>query len=122
MATKRKRHTKHRGNAAGVVEARGRTGRRPTTSERSTRGRKAADARERRLAKYDQPPTWSGAAKRAALAAVAVALIGLLLVKKPAAAAVWFPIVFLFYVPISYYTDLWLYNRRQRQKAAGRAR
>ena len=32
--TKRKRQTKHRGNAAGVVESRGRTGRKPTAAEK----------------------------------------------------------------------------------------
>ena len=31
--TKRKRRTKHRGNAAGSIEARGRTGRKPTAEE-----------------------------------------------------------------------------------------
>ena len=35
--TKRKRRTKHRGNAAGSVEARGRTGRKPTDQERRMR-------------------------------------------------------------------------------------
>ena len=33
--TKRKRQTKHRGNAAGEVESRGRTGRKPTVAEKS---------------------------------------------------------------------------------------
>ena len=33
--TRRKRQTKHRGNAAGVVESRGRTGRKPTAAEKS---------------------------------------------------------------------------------------
>ena len=32
--TRRRRRTKHRGNAAGVVEARGRTGRKPTAAEK----------------------------------------------------------------------------------------
>lgn len=124
MATKRKRHSKHRGNAAGIVEARGRTGRPPTTAEKkkSAGSRAKSDAREKRLAKYDHPPTWSGAFKRAILASVAVVIIGIVLIRKPAAAAVWFPIVLIFYVPLSYYTDLWLYNRRQRQKAAGKTR
>ena len=31
--TKRKRRTKHRGNAAGTIETRGRTGRPPTAEE-----------------------------------------------------------------------------------------
>ena len=48
--TKKKRRTKHRGNAAGVVEARGRTGRKPTAEERKRReGGGAAQARRDRL-------------------------------------------------------------------------
>ena len=31
--TKRKRRSKHRGTAAGTIEARGRTGRKPTANE-----------------------------------------------------------------------------------------
>jgi len=37
--TKRKRQTKHRGNAAGVVESRGRTGRKPTKAEKEGKPR-----------------------------------------------------------------------------------
>ena len=44
--TKRKRRTKHRGNAAGSIEARGRTGRKPTEEER--RKLSASDARQER--------------------------------------------------------------------------
>ena len=46
--TKRKRQTKHRGNAAGVVESRGRTGRKPTAAEKSGEPGDAAKERERR--------------------------------------------------------------------------
>ena len=42
--TKRKRRTKHRGNAAGTIEARGRTGRKPTADEQ----RKSAGAQRAR--------------------------------------------------------------------------
>ncbi len=66
-----KRKTKHRGNAAGMVESRGRTGRRPTAAERSGSAREKAKAKEQRLNKYDRPPTWRGAFYRAAVAAVA---------------------------------------------------
>ena len=43
--TKRKRQTKHRGNAAGVVESRGRTGRKPTADEKSGKATESAKAR-----------------------------------------------------------------------------
>ena len=44
----------------------------------------------------------------------------LFLLKKPDQAIALFPIVLLLYVPISYYTDQWLYKRRQRNKAQRR--
>ena len=46
--TKRKRQTKHRGNAAGVVESRGRTGRKPTGAEKT--GKPSAPKLTRRSA------------------------------------------------------------------------
>ena len=53
--TKRKRQTKHRGNAAGVVESRGRTGRKPTAAENA--GPKQAEE-TKRIPRQDRPPTW----------------------------------------------------------------
>lgn len=120
--TKRKRQTKHRGNAAGVVEARGRTGRKPTAAEKNPAARGKQGSRQNRL---DRPPTWRGAFYRAMAAAVVVLLISLLLIKKSSSQAIAiFPIILLLYVPISYYTDLWIYRRRQRSntKPDGKAR
>jgi hypothetical protein len=113
--TKRRRQTKHRGNAAGVVESRGRTGRKPTAAEKSGKAAELARAKEKRLDKRDRPPTWLGAFYRAMFAAVLMLLVSLFLIGGQAIAL--FPIVLALYVPISYYTDLWLYRRRQRSKA-----
>jgi hypothetical protein len=115
--TRRRRQTKHRGNAAGVVESRGRTGRKPTAAEKSVAGREKAEARERRVARQDRVPTWRGAFWRALAAAVLLLAAMLLLTGKPGQAFALFPIVLLAYVPISYYTDTWLYKRRMRAKA-----
>jgi hypothetical protein len=115
--TRRKRQTKHRGNAAGVVESRGRTGRKPTSAEKSGPVRDKAKAQQARVPRYDRPPTWSSAFYRAMAAAVLMLLISLVLIKKSSQAIAIFPIVLLMYVPISYYTDLWLYRRRLRNKA-----
>jgi hypothetical protein len=114
---KRRRRTKHRGNAAGVVEARGRTGRKPTAAEKAGTGAGAGRARESRLERSNRPPTWRGAFYRAMAAAVLLLLVSLLLIKNATQAIVLFPIVLLVYVPISYYTDLWMYRRRQRNRA-----
>ena len=116
--TRRKRQTKHRGNAAGVVVARGRTGRKPTAAEKSASARKDAAAKARRVERLDRPPTWRGAALRALAAAVIVFVASILLIKSQVSqAAEFFPVVFLIYVPLSYYTDLFLYRRRQLRKS-----
>jgi hypothetical protein len=120
--TKRRRQTKHRGNAAGVVESRGRTGRKPTSDEKTG---KATSPKQRAVSRADKPPTWLGAFYRAMAAAVLMLLVSLLLLKlkHPNQAIELFPIVLIAYVPISYYTDLWLFKRRQaaKAKAAGKA-
>jgi hypothetical protein len=115
--TKRRRQTKHRGNAAGVVESRGRTGRKPTAAEKTGKASGAAAAKDAKLARMDREPTWRGAFYRAMAAAVVMLLISILLLKKPNEAIALFPIVLIAYVPISYYTDMWLYRRRMAGKA-----
>lgn len=110
--TKKKRQTKHRGNAAGQIEARGRTGRRPTASERKPTGR------ELRMQRLDRPPTWRSAASRAAVAAGLFFVLLLLFFRdqglgpKIGIAA----FMLLVYVPMGYYTDLFIYRRRQARR------
>ena len=112
-STKRRRRTKHRGNAAGVVETRGRTGRKPTSAERKTGG-----GRQPRPHRLDKPPTWKSAIQRAAIAtALFVVLVGLVFKQEIGPLVSIAGFVFLMYIPLGYYTDLALYRRRQRQKA-----
>jgi hypothetical protein len=113
--TRRKRHTKHRGNAAGVVESRGRTGRKPTAAEKSGDAREAARAKEKLIDKRDRPPTWRGAFVKAMVASVLLLAVVILFLKGQGIAL--FPVVLVAYTLISYYTDLFVYNRRQRSKA-----
>jgi len=116
--TKRKRQTKHRGNAAGVVESRGRTGRKPTAAEKSGDARALAREKEQLLDKRDRPPSWRSAFVRAMLAAILMLLIVIVFgIAKSNQAIGLFPVVLLLYVPVSYYTDSWVYKRRQRSKA-----
>jgi hypothetical protein len=114
--TKRKRRTKHRGNAAGSIEVRGRTGRKPTDAERKGSGTKmtAAQRREERLSK---PPTWGGAAQRAVFATIIFVIALLLVFKEPAGrVAALSGFILLLYIPMGYYTDLFMYRRRQAKK------
>ena len=113
--TKRKRQTKHRGNAAGIIESRGRTGRKPTAEEKSGKARGGAQKREDRL---DRPPTWRAAFLKAMFAAVALLLVVIFALKNSNQAIALFPIVLVFYTVVSYYSDSWLYKRRMRAKAA----
>jgi hypothetical protein len=117
--TKRKRQTKHRGNAAGVVESRGRTGRKPTAAEKSGNAAELARAKENALDRRDRPPTWRGAFIKAMIAAVLFLLFVILFMPKSGSAIGLFPVVLVMYTLISYYTDRWVYNRRQRNKARG---
>jgi len=108
--TKRKRRTKHRGNAAGSIEARGRTGRKPDATERKKGG---ANAREdRRL----NEPTWSGAATRAGMAAVLLFVLfqlGVAGAKQSIAASLVLALAaFVIYVPLGYKVDHLFWRRR----------
>ena len=116
--TKKKRSTKHRGNAAGGVESRGRTGRKLTAEERG-KNAKARGGTPAKTDRFDRPPTWTGAAQRSLIAVMIFVAVLVLLIKQPAANAVELSAVLLVvYVPMSYYTDAYLYKRRQAKKGA----
>ncbi len=115
--TRRKRQTKHRGNAAGVVESRGRTGRKPTAAEKSGDARALAKEREALLDKRDRPPTWRGAFVKSMFATIVMLLIVILVLHQSNQAIGLFPIVLAGYTAVSYYTDRWAFRRRQRRKA-----
>ena len=108
--TKRKRRSKHRGTPAGTIESRGRTGRKPTDTERKPASRGGAN-------RFDKPPTWQGAATRAGIAAGIFLLAVVALFGQPLKAAI--PIglfMFMVYIPLGFYTDQFLHRRRQAKK------
>ena len=115
--TKRKRRSKHRGTAAGTIEARGRTGRPLSADDKKQQTR--AEARERRL---NTPPTWKSSFTRAGLAAGLMFVLLLFTQKKnplPIAAA-FAVLAMVIYVPAGYYLELFLYRRRQARRGTGR--
>jgi len=115
--TKKKRRTKHRGNAAGVVEVRGRTGRKPTGAEKK-KATVRTDAAARREERMNRAPSWRSAINRAAIsAALFVALVLLLFHQKIGPALGLGVFVLVFYIPLGYYTDLFIYRRRLAKKA-----
>jgi hypothetical protein len=101
-----------------MVESRGRTGRKPTGAEKQGTARARGKGATARPNRFERPPTWKGAFVRAMAAALLMLLISLVLLKgKSNQAIAIFPIVLLIYIPVSYYTDLWLYRRRMAAKA-----
>ena len=109
--TKRKRSRKHRGTAAGTIEK--------AAHNRSTRSAAAkTSAKSTREARMNRPPTWRSAANKAALAAVVFGVLLVVLFHRSAAVgAIWTVTVFFFYLPLGYWTDRAVYNRRMRARA-----
>ncbi|HEX4036405.1 MAG TPA: hypothetical protein VHX66_18345 [Solirubrobacteraceae bacterium] len=124
----RTRRSKHRGNAAGMIESRGRTGRKPTAGEKGSSSSSSARGSSRsgsatRKTRYDKPPTWKGALIRAVIAAGIVYAISTVVLNKHSSAVgnlILVPVVLVIYMPMIYYTDLFLYRRRLRRKAEAR--
>jgi len=113
--TKRKRRTKHRGNAAGMIEVRGRTGRKPTADERKSQAKMTAQ--QRREERLSKPPTWAGATQRAALATIIFVIALLLVFREPVTRVIALSgFILLLYIPMGYFTDLFMYRRRQAKK------
>jgi len=105
---KKKRRRKHRGTQAGTVAARGRTGRTATK----------ADAKKiARTERLNRPPTWQSSMNRAAVAAAIFGVLIVVAFKRPVASGVLLALfMFLLYIPLGYYTDLFIYRRRQARR------
>jgi hypothetical protein len=107
---RKKRSTKHRGNAAGSIEARGRTGRKPTEEEQKKAGR--TTARDKRMSK---PPSWNSAAMKAGAMAILLFVltqVGILGNGSSITQGLFLSLLALvIYTPLAYTTDKWVYAR-----------
>jgi hypothetical protein len=116
--TKRKRRNKHRGNAAGVVEARGRTSRRANLSPAEQKKADRAAARETRLSK---PPTWNGAFFKAGLMAALLFVftqLGLFGGETSISQSLFLSLfALILYTPLAFATDKFVYARNQKRRA-----
>jgi len=116
--TKRRRQTKHRGNAAGVVEARGRTGRPPTADEK-----KRATRDQRREERLNRRPTWKSSGQRALLAG-AFMFVFLLVTyhsktgNRVVGAVIFAVLAMLLYMVLGFWLETFLWRRRMAKKAA----
>jgi Flp pilus assembly protein TadB len=115
--TKRKRRTKHRGNAAGIVEHRGRTSRPPSPEERKKQQKQAA-----RGNRFSKPPTWTSAATRAFVVTVFFVVFITLVMHRPLSASIALgAFVLLLYIPMGYFMDQQFYRRYQQRQERDRA-
>ena len=119
---KRKRQTKHRGNAAGIIEARGRTGRPPSAEEK-----KRSERDRRREERLNRKPTWKSAGQRALIAGVFMFFFILLLGPKTKGdrfliAVIYAVVATLLYVLLGFYTETFLWRRRMAKKQAAAPR
>ena len=116
--TKRKRRSKHRGNAAGTVEARGRTSRRQSLSPAE---QKKADRASNREARMNKPPTWNGAFLKAALMAALLFVftqIGLFGGNTSISQSLFLSLfALILYTPLAFATDKFVYSRAQKRRA-----
>ena len=113
--TKRKRRTKHRGNAAGKVESRGRTGK-PVAGAPAKNGRATTNGKRPVALK---PPTLQAAALKA-LFGVAILFVFFRFLSKDnttSEALLFCGVAFVMYTPVMFWTDKFIYNRKLKQQA-----
>jgi len=119
--TKRKRRSKHRGTAAGTIEARGRTGRKATPEEQKKSGKRGGSAPKTRAERLAQPPSWNRAILRAGAASALLFVltqVGLFNNEVPVGQAIFVCLAaMLIYIPLGYAFDKWMYKRFSRPKA-----
>lgn len=122
--TRRKRRSKHRGTAAGTIQTRGRTGGKPRpqtgTPTGGKGGRTAVAARkvEGGPGRRNRQPSWKGAVLRAAFAALflfALTRFGLGGKMTWENSALFAALAFAIYVPLGYYMDTFIQQRRERR-------
>jgi hypothetical protein len=113
MARQTKRKTKHRGNAAGMIEARGVTHARSGGASAAKGGRQDPRLRE---------PSWRSAFIRALFAAGIFAVVMLtVLGGKPAGVLLTTVLLLGIYTPFGFYFDRFMYRRRMAKIAPAAA-
>ena len=112
---RQRRRRKHKGTQAGTVRRRGRTSRPTSRSE-------ARDvARQRRVDRTSRPPTWRAAINRAVVSAGVFLAVLVLLLKQSVTSAVELSLfMFVFYIPLGYTIDGFIYRMRQRRSQSDR--
>ena len=117
--TKRKRRRKHRGTQGGRID------RRPARGRARSRAEAQARARNRTKKKggprVPEPPSWSSALKKGAVAAVLFVGLLALFGQSPIASLLVGVLMLGFYVPMAFLMDRFFYQRHLRKEAQKQA-
>ena len=112
--TRKRRRRKHRGTQSGSID-------RKRQARPRNRQEARARARSDRGARYERPPTWRGAVNRGLIAAGLFAVLLLVFFRQPAGTSIALAaFMLLFYIPMGYYIDSFMWRRRQRSKTMDR--
>src|SRR3954469_21043607 len=113
--TKRKRRNKHRGNAVGIVEARGRTSK-PREGAAKSSGGRGSTARGGAAARPLKPPTLQSAVIKALIGCVILFIFFRFLGNgtSTSGALTMCIVAFVLYAPLMLFTDRWIYKRKLR--------
>ena len=117
--TKRKRRRKHRGTQGGRIDRRPARGRARSRAEAQNRARSRAKKKDG--PKVPDPPSWSGAFKKGAIASVLFVGILALMGQNPVAILAIGVFMLPFYAGMSFVMDRFFYQRYQRKEAQKRA-
>jgi hypothetical protein len=121
--TKRKRRNKHRGNAVGIVEARGRTSKPREGAAKSSGGRGTSARGGAAAARPLKAPTLQSAAIKALIGCVILFIFFRFLGNgtSTTGALTMCVVAFVLYAPLMLFTDRWIYKRKLRAQGGGPA-
>jgi hypothetical protein len=117
--TKRKRRRKHRGTQGGRIDRRPARGRARSRSEAQARARNRT--KKKGGPRVPEPPSWSSALKKGAVAAVLFVGLLALFGQSPIATLAVGVLMLGFYVPMAYMMDRFFHQRHLRKEAQKRA-
>lgn len=117
--TKKKRRRKHRGTQTGRIDSRpkGRPANRAEARQRAKSRGSGSRSKKGQSARGPKPPSWGTAALKGISAAALFFVATALVFKQPIASAAGLSaFLVLFYIPMSYYIDGFVYRRHLRKQ------
>ena len=119
--TKKKRRRKHRGTQGGRIDTRPARGRARSRQEAQARARQRGSGKKKPGERVPQPPSWSSALKKGAVAAVLFVGLLALFGQNPGVTAVSGIVILPMYTGMAYMLDRFFWQRHLRKEAQKRA-